>query len=188
MKNTYLDSAATTQLRPEVISEMVAVLQNDYGNPSSSHSFGRSAKSVLETSRKSIAKELGCTAQEIIFTTNATEATNWILKNAVENLNITRIITSKIEHHATLYMILELQKTKNIVVDYVTVLPNGQLDINNLVVLLSQKSQPVLVSLMHINNEIGTLLDIEKVGRICKQHNALFHCDTVQSIDRKSVV
>ncbi len=185
MKNTYLDSAATTQLRPEVISEMVAVLQNDYGNPSSSHSFGRSAKSVLETSRKSIAKELGCTAQEIIFTTNATEATNWILKNAVENLNITRIITSKIEHHATLYMILELQKTKNIVVDYVTVLPNGQLDINNLVVLLSQKSQPVLVSLMHINNEIGTLLDIEKVGRICKQHNALFHCDTVQSIGKQ---
>lgn len=185
MKNTYLDSAATTQLRPEVISEMVAVLQNDYGNPSSSHSFGRSAKSVLETSRKSIAKELGCTAQEIIFTANATEATNWILKNAVENLNITRIITSKIEHHATLYMILELQKTKNIVVDYVTVLPNGQLDINNLVVLLSQKSQPVLVSLMHINNEIGTLLDIEKVGRICKQHNALFHCDTVQSIGKQ---
>ncbi|MBC7493984.1 MAG: aminotransferase class V-fold PLP-dependent enzyme, partial [Flavobacterium sp.] len=156
MKNIYLDNAATTQLRAEVISEMIAVLQNSFGNPSSSHSFGRSAKSILETSRKLISKILGCTAQEIIFTANATEATNWILKNAVENLNVSRIITSKIEHHATLYMVLELQKTKNIIVDYVTVLPNGQLDINDLVNLLSKSNEHTLVSLMHVNNEIGT--------------------------------
>ena len=185
MKNCYLDNAATTQLRPEVITEMIAVLEKDYGNPSSSHSFGRSAKSVLETSRKSIAKDLGCLAQEIIFTANGTEATNWILKNAVDNLNITRIISSKIEHHATLYMVLELQKTKNIVVEYVAVLPNGQVDVNDLVQLLSNNKQPTLVSLMHVNNEIGTILDIEKVGRICKQHDALFHCDTVQSIGKE---
>ena len=170
---------------PEVITEMIAVLEKDYGNPSSSHSFGRSAKSVLETSRKSIAKDLGCLAQEIIFTANGTEATNWILKNAVDNLNITRIISSKIEHHATLYMVLELQKTKNIVVEYVAVLPNGQVDVNDLVQLLSNNKQPTLVSLMHVNNEIGTILDIEKVGRICKQHAALFHCDTVQSIGKE---
>ena len=185
MKNCYLDNAATTQLRPEVITEMIAVLEKDYGNPSSSHSFGRSAKSVLETSRKSIAKDLGCLAQEIIFTANGTEATNWILKNSVDNLNITRIISSKIEHHATLYMVLELQKTKNKVVEYVAVLPNGQIDINDLVQLLSNNKQPTLVSLMHVNNEIGTILDIEKVGRICKQHAALFHCDTVQSIGKE---
>ena len=185
MKNIYLDNAATTQLRTEVINEMIAVLQNSFGNPSSSHSFGRSAKSILETSRKLISKILGCTAQEIIFTANATEATNWILKNAVENLNVSRIITSKIEHHATLYMVLELQKTKNITVDYVAVLPNGQLDINDLVNLLSKSNEHTLVSLMHVNNEIGTVLDIEKVGRICKQHNALFHCDAVQSIGKE---
>lgn len=187
MKNNYLDNAATTQLRPEVIAEMVAVLQNDYGNPSSTHSFGRSAKSILETSRKSIAKNIGCSAQELIFTASGTEATNWILKNAVDNLNITRIITSKIEHHATLYTILELQKTKNIAVDYVSILENGQIDVNNLVVLLSQSTAPTLVSLMHVNNEIGTVLDIEKVGRICKQHNTLFHCDTVQSVGKEGI-
>ena len=184
MKISYLDNAATTALRPEVITEMVAVLQNDFGNPSSSHSFGRSAKSVLETARKSIAKDMNCAAQEIIFTANGTEATNWILKNAVENLHITRIITSKIEHHATLYMAQQLQKTKNTTIDYVAILPNGQVDINNLVQLLSQNSAPTLVSLMHVNNEIGTVLDIEKVGRICHQHHALFHCDTVQSIGK----
>ena len=186
MKISYLDNAATTALRPEVITEMVTVLQNDFGNPSSSHSFGRSAKSVLETARKSIAKNLGCTAQEIIFTANGTEATNWILKNAVDNLQIKRIITSKIEHHATLYMALELQKTKNTIIDFVSVLPNGQIDINNLVQLLSNTNQPTLVSLMHVNNEIGTVVDIEKVGRICKQYHALFHCDTVQSIGKQA--
>ena len=185
MKNIYLDNAATTQLRSEVISEMMTVLTHSFGNPSSSHSFGRTAKSILETSRKSIAQILGCTAQELIFTSNATEATNWILKNAVENLKITRIITSKIEHHATLYMVLELQKTKNIAVDYVAVLPNGQLDINDLVVLLAKSDAPTLVSLMHVNNEIGTVLDIAKVGRICKQYNTLFHCDAVQSIGKE---
>jgi cysteine desulfurase len=185
MKNIYLDNAATTQLRAEVISEMMTVLTHSFGNPSSSHSFGRTAKSILETSRKSIAQILGCTAQELIFTSNATEATNWILKNAVENLKITRIITSKIEHHATLYMVLELQKTKNITVDYVAVLPNGQLDINDLVVLLAKTDAPTLVSLMHVNNEIGTVLDIAKVGRICKQYNTLFHCDAVQSIGKE---
>lgn len=183
MKNIYLDNAATTAIRPEVIDTMIQVMQNDYGNASSSHSFGRSAKSIIETSRKSIAKELGCTAQEIIFTSNATEASNWILKNAVENLKVTRIITSKIEHHATLYTVLQLQKTNDIQVDYVNVLPNGNVDVNHLVLLLGQNSKTI-VTLMHVNNEIGTVLDIEKVARICKQHNALFHCDTVQSIGK----
>lgn len=183
MKKVYLDNAATTEIRPEVIAEMVQVMQNDYGNASSSHSFGRSAKSIIENSRKSIAKEMGCLAQEIIFTTNATEASNWILKNAVDNLKVTRIITSKIEHHATLYTVLQLQKMGNVQVDYVTILPDGNIDINHLVVLLAQDVK-TLVTLMHVNNEIGTVLDIEKVARICKQHNTLFHCDTVQSIGK----
>ena len=184
MKPIYLDNAATTALRPEVTQVMIDVLQNDFGNPSSTHSFGRTAKSILENSRKSIAKLLACTAQELIFTSSATEGSNWILKNAVENLNVTRIITSKIEHHATLYTVLQLEKTHQIVVDYVKILPNGQVDINDLVVLLSQQTNKTLVSLMHINNEIGTVLDIEKVGRICLQHQALFHCDTVQSVGK----
>lgn len=183
MKKIYLDNAATTSIRQEVIDEMINVMQNDFGNPSSTHSFGRSAKTVLETSRKSIAKILGCNAQEIIFTSNATEASNWILKSAVRDLQVKRIITSKIEHHATLYTVRFLKKQYGIEVDFVNVLPNGAIDISHLVQLLSG-SEKTLVTLMHVNNEIGTVLDIEKVGRICQQHSTLFHCDTVQSIGK----
>ena len=183
MKKIYLDNAATTPLRDEVISEMMQVLQNEFGNPSSTHSFGRGAKNIIETSRKSIAKVLGCAAQEIIFTSSATEATNWILNSAVKDLNIKRIITSKIEHHATLYTVKHLQKQYGIEVDYVNTLPSGSIDITHLVNLLS-KEVKTLVTLMHVNNEIGTVLDIEKTGRICHQHNAIFHCDTVQSIGK----
>ncbi len=183
MNKIYLDSAATTAVRPEVIQEMVRVLQDNYGNASSSHSFGRSAKNELETSRKSIAKSLGCSAQEIIFTANATEASNWILRNSVVDLKVERIITSKIEHHATLYTVKFLETAFGITVDYVNVLPDGNIDTTHLVTLLSSEKK-TLVSLMHVNNEIGTILDLAKVGRICHQHHALFHCDTVQSVGK----
>jgi cysteine desulfurase len=184
MKKIYLDNAATTQVRHEVINEMIGVLQNDFGNPSSTHSFGRSAKTILETSRKSVAKLMGCNAQEIIFTANATEATNWILKSVVNDFKVERIITSKVEHHATLYTVKNLQKQFGIEVDYVNILPSGTIDITHLVTLLA-KSCKTLVTLMHVNNEIGAVLDVEKVGRICHQHDALFHCDTVQSVGKK---
>ena len=183
MKKIYLDNAATTPLRQEVIEEMMNVLQDSFGNPSSTHSFGRSAKTILETSRKSIAKLLNCSAQEIIFTSSATEATNWILKNAVTNLGIKRIITSKVEHHATLYTVNNLQKEFGIEVDFVKILPSGTIDYTHLVDLLSKEGK-TLVTLMHVNNEIGSVLDIEKIGRICHQNQALFHCDTVQSIGK----
>lgn len=141
MKKIYLDNAATTSLRQEVIDEMITVMQNDFGNPSSTHSYGRSAKTALETSRKSIAKMLGCAAQELIFTSNATEATNWILKSAVRDLKVERIITSKIEHHATLYTVKYLQKLYGIEVDFVNILPSGQIDSTHLVELLSKKAR-----------------------------------------------
>ena len=184
MKKIYLDNAATTPLRKEVIDAMMNVLQNDFGNASSTHSFGRSAKSCIETSRKCIAKHLGCTSQEIIFTTNATEATNWIVRSTVKDLGVKRIITSKIEHHATLYTVQQLQKEFGVVVDYVAILPDGSVDYSNLVSLLSSNSDKTLVTLMHVNNEIGTVLDIAKTTSICHQYNALFHCDTVQSIGK----
>lgn len=183
MKKIYLDNAATTPLRKEVIDEMVQVLQNDFGNASSTHSYGRSAKTALETSRKTIAKCLGCSSQELIFTSSATEATNWILKSAVKDLGIKRLITTKIEHHATLYAVQQLNKEFGIEVEYVAILPNGSVDYSHLTSLLSNE-KPTLVTLMHVNNEIGTVLDVEKVGRICQQYNALFHCDTVQSIGK----
>ncbi len=183
MKKVYLDNASTTQIRPEVVQEMTKVLVEDYGNPSSTHSFGRNAKSILELSRKSIAKQLNVSAQEIIFTSCGTEANNWILRSAVKDLEVKRIITSKIEHHAVLYVVYALQREFDIQVDYVAVKPNGEIDITDLVDLLSQETK-TLVSLMHVNNEIGTLLDVDKVGRICEQHNALFHSDMVQSVGK----
>ncbi|SEA98187.1 cysteine desulfurase [Flavobacterium gillisiae] len=186
MKKIYLDNASTTAIRPEVIQEMTKVMAEDFGNPSSTHSFGRNAKSVLELSRKSIAKQLNAAAQEIIFTSCGTEANNWILRSAVEDLKVKRIITSKIEHHAVLYTVQALQKEFDIKVDYVAVKPNGEIDITNLVELLAQNHK-TLVSLMHVNNEIGTVLDLSRVAPICKQYNALLHSDTVQSIGKKEI-
>jgi cysteine desulfurase len=186
MKKVYLDNASTTAIRPEVIQEMTKVMTEDFGNPSSTHSFGRNAKSILELSRKSIAKHLNTSAQEIIFTSCATEANNWILRSAVKDLKVKRIITSKIEHHAVLYTLHALQSEYGIQVDYVAVKPNGEIDITDLVELLSQETK-TLVSLMHVNNETGTVLDLERVGRICKQYNVLFHSDTVQSIGKTEI-
>ena len=183
MKKVYLDNASTTAIRPEVIQEMTKIMAEDYGNPSSTHSFGRNAKSILELSRKSIAKHLNGTAQEIIFTSCGTEANNWILRSAVKDLKVKRIITSKIEHHAVLYTVLALQREYDIQVDYVAVKPNGEIDITDLVELLSQKKK-TLVSLMHVNNETGTVLDLDRIGRICQEHNELFHSDTVQSVGK----
>lgn len=183
MEKIYLDNAATTALRPEVIAEMVSVLQNEYGNPSSSHSFGRSAKSKLELARKTIAQLLNVSAQEIIFTSGATEANNWILQNAVENLKVKRIITSKIEHHAVLHAVEFLQKKHDLKVDFVKIKKDGTIDINHLMELLSEEI-PTLVSLMHVNNEIGTVLDLDEIAKICKQHSVYFHSDTVQSVGK----
>jgi cysteine desulfurase len=186
MKKVYLDNASTTAVRPEVIQEMTKVLMEDYGNPSSTHSLGRTAKNILELSRKSIAKNLNATAQEIIFTSCGTEANNWILRSAVKDLHVKRIITSKMEHHAVLYTALVLQKEYDIQIDYVNVKPNGEINITHLVELLSQEKK-TLVSLMHVNNETGTVLDLERVSRICQEHNVLFHSDTVQSIGKATI-
>lgn len=186
MKKIYLDNASTTAVRPEVIQEMTKVLAEEYGNASSTHSFGRSAKSLMELSRKAIAKQLNCSAQEIIFTSCGTESNNWVLRSAVKDLGITRIITSRIEHHAVLYVVQELQKEYNIEVDYVAVKPNGAIDITHLSELLSQQKK-TLVGLMHVNNEIGTILDLERVGMICQQYNALFHTDAVQSVGKMEI-
>jgi cysteine desulfurase len=186
MKKVYLDNASTTAIRTEVIQEMTKVMTEDYGNPSSTHSLGRAAKSILELSRKSIAKNLNATAQEIIFTSCGTEANNWILRSAVKDLQVKRIITSKIEHHAVLYTALVLEKEYDIQIDYVDVKPNGEIDITHLVELLSEEKK-TLVSLMHVNNETGNVLDLERIGRICQEHNVLFHSDTVQSIGKATI-
>ena len=186
MKKVYLDNASTTAMRPEVIQEMTKVMTEDFGNPSSTHSFGRNGKTVLELSRKSIAKHLNCSAQEIIFTSGGTEADNWILRSVVEDLNVERIITSRVEHHAVLYTVLALQSDYNIQVDYVKINHDGSIDLTHLSNLLSEEKKTI-VSLMHVNNETGTILDLDRVGVICKQYNTLFHSDTVQSVGKTEI-
>lgn len=183
MKQTYLDNASTTQIRNEVIEVMTDVLKTNFGNPSSTYSTGRSAKAVIETSRKQIAKYLNTTSQEIIFTSSATEANNWILLNAVKHLKVQRIITSKIEHHAVLNTVLELQKEFKIEVAFVNLLENGNINLNHLEEILKDE-KPTLVSLMYVNNETGNVLNIERVGELCKEHKAYFHSDTVQAIGK----
>jgi cysteine desulfurase len=186
MKKVYLDNASTTAIRPEVIQEITRLMTEDYGNPSSTHSFGRNAKSVLELSRKSIAKQLNVVGSEIFFTSSGTEANNWILRSAVRDLEVQRIITTKVEHHAVLYPALALQKEFGIQVDFVNIKSDGSIDVTHLVELLSQEVK-TLVSLMHVNNEVGVVLDLERIAVICKEHNALFHSDTVQSVGKTEI-
>ncbi|WP_347374792.1 cysteine desulfurase family protein [Aequorivita sp. Q41] len=182
MKKVYFDSAATTQLRDEVITHIAEVLKNEYGNPSSTHSYGRSSKSLLETARKDIAKFLNVSASEIIFTSGGTEADNLILTSAVRDLGVTRIISSKIEHHAVLHTIEWLEKEHAIQIDFVKLDDCGHVDYEHLKELLVNTSHKTLVSLMHVNNEVGNILELKKVALLCKEYDALFHSDTVQSV------
>ncbi|WP_218599499.1 cysteine desulfurase family protein [Polaribacter sp. NJDZ03] len=187
MKTVYLDNAATTQIDDQVIDVMHTSMKNNYGNPSSIHQFGRKAKSAVETARKNIAKHFNVTANEIIFTAGGTEADNLILHNAVFNLGVKRIITTKIEHHAVLHTCYHLEKTHNILVEYVNLNEFGTIDTVHLEQLLSASKDKTLVSLMLVNNEIGNILDIDEVTEICKKNNALLHSDTVQAIGHYNI-
>ncbi|WP_373056054.1 cysteine desulfurase family protein [Zunongwangia sp. H14] len=182
MKKVYLDSAATTQMRDEVIARMSSVMKENYGNPSSTHSYGRSSKSLIEQARKTVAAALNVQASEIVFTSGGTEADNLILNSAVRDLAVKRIITSRIEHHAVLHTVEQLKKNYEIKVDYVKLDENGDILLEDLERLLSSSEEKTLVSLMHVNNEIGNKIDLKKVAEICKSHHALFHSDTVQSV------
>jgi len=182
MKHVYFDSAATTQIRDEVIDKMTSVMKNNYGNASSTHGFGRSSKALIEKTRKTIAKLLNVSASEIIFTSGGTEADNLVLQCSVRDLDVKRIITSRIEHHAVLHTIEQLEKECGINVDYVNLDNEGHVDYNHLETLLKASSEKTLLSLMHVNNEIGNILDIKRVGNLCKEYTTLFHSDTVQSV------
>ena len=178
----YFDSAATTQLRDEVVDKMAEVLKNEYGNPSSTHSYGRSSKSLLEKARKDVAAHLNVEPGEIIFTSGGTEADNLILHSCVDDLGVQRIITSPIEHHAVLHTVEDLSHKRGIEVAYTKLLSCGSIDLEDLEQLLNSSNKKTLVSLMHVNNEIGNMLDLEQVARMCKEAGALIHSDTVQSV------
>lgn len=182
MKNIYLDNAATTPILPEVIRVISNAMATTYGNPSSTHQIGRKSKSLVETARKNIAKQFNAAANEIIFTAGASEADNLILRNAVTNLGVTTIISSKIEHHAVMHTIEELRKEFNSTICFVDLDERGGINYTHLEELLQQTEEKKLVSLMYINNEIGNILDLKKVSDLCMENKALFHSDAVQGI------
>ena len=177
----YFDNAATTPMRAEVISAMHEVMQKAYGNPSSTHGFGRAAKALLENARKNIAAHFNASAQEIIFTSGGTESDNMILRCAVKDLGVTTIISSPLEHHAILHALDQLE-AEGVTVHYVDHDADGELNYEHLETLLAQDTTKKLVTLMYVNNEIGNLLDVGRVGALCKEHSALFHSDAVQSV------
>lgn len=177
----YLDNAATTPLAPEVAEAMIPVLQNDFGNPSSTHFYGRQAKAHIETSRRTVAKLLNCSASEIIFTSGGTEADNMALFTAVYELGVKRIVSSTIEHHAVGHTVEHLARTAGIEAVWLKLDEKGHISLSELEQVLSDGT-PTLVSLMHANNEIGTLIPIHEVSAICRKHGAFFHSDTVQTM------
>lgn len=181
MAGIYLDNAATTALDPEVFEAMKPYMLNHFGNPSSIHSHGREVRSAIEKSRRTIAELLNTSPSEIFFTSGGTEADNTALRCSIEQRGITHVITSKIEHHAVLHTLQHLEKTGQIKLDYVPLDDKGVIDLSALKDWL-KKHPESLVSLMHGNNEIGNILDIEEVSWICKEHKAIFHSDTVQTM------
>jgi cysteine desulfurase len=177
----YFDNAATTPLDKEVLDAMIPYMMNHYGNPSSIHSHGREARAAIEKSRKTIAALLNTSPSEIFFTSGGTEADNTAIRCTVETLNITHAITSPIEHHAVLHTLEELHNKGRIQLSFVRLDEKGHVDMKHLEELLKNNPRS-LVSLMHANNEVGNLADIEAIGEICSGYNAVFHSDTVQTI------
>jgi cysteine desulfurase len=177
----YFDNAATTPIHPEVIDVMVEALRNDYGNPSSIHAKGRQVRTIIEKARKTVANLLNVSPAEIFFTSGGTEANNTAITRGIKDHNIKHAITSPLEHHAVLHTLEELEKEGLITLTLLNVDSLGRPDLDQLDQLLASQPQ-TFVSLMHANNEIGTMTDIEVASAICKKHNALFHSDTVQTM------
>ncbi len=178
----YLDNAATTSLDKEVLETMMPFLTEKFGNPSSIYSYGRETRMAIEQARKSVAKILNAHPAEIFFTSGGTESSNTAINAAVKDLGCRHIISSAIEHHATLHTVEYLAKHEDVKLSFVKLLPNGHVNLDDLERLLASTEEKTLVTLMHANNEIGNLLDINAVGELCKLYNAIFHCDTVQTV------
>lgn len=182
MKRIYFDNAATTPLAPEVLEAMMPYMTEKFGNPSSVYSYGRESRLAVEMARKTVAKLLNARPAEIFFTSGGTESTNTVFFAAVHDLGCTRIITSPIEHHATLHTAEYLEKKGWVKVEYVNLLPNGHVDLADLESRLASGNEKTLVSLMHANNEIGNITDMHAVGNICRKYDAYYHADTVQTV------
>jgi cysteine desulfurase len=182
MHRIYLDNAATTALDPRVLEFMMPYLTEKFGNPSAIYSYGRESRLAIENARKSVARILNAHPAEIFFTSGGTESSNTAIQASVADLGCRQIITSPLEHHATLHTAEQLQRNGNVALKFVHVLSDGHIDLEDLDRLLSESSEKSLVTLMHANNEMGNLLDLSAAGNICKKHQAVFHSDTVQTV------
>lgn len=178
----YLDNAATTPILPEVVEAMTHILREQYGNPSSLHAEGRKARAVIEEARKTVANTIHSSIGEIFFTSGGTESNNMALKCAVRDLGVKRIISSPLEHHCVLHSLDTLEERHGIEVKLLPVNTYGRIDFETLKAWLSADDTLTLVSLMHSNNEMGTMIDLAKTAAICEAHHAYFHTDTVQTI------
>jgi len=179
--HVYFDNAATTALDKAVIDVMVQTMNDNFGNPSSIHAHGRETKTIVERARRTVAKLLNASPAEIFFTSGGTEADNMAIVRAIEAYGITHAISSPIEHHAVLHTLEEMQKDGKIQLDFLRLDQKGNIDLSHLEELLA-KNPRTFVSIMHANNELGNLTDIQKVSEICEQYNAVFHSDTVQTM------
>jgi len=177
----YLDNAATTPMAPEVVAAMSDVLLNHFGNPSSAHAFGRSSKALLETARRNIAQHLNCSSSELFFTSGGTEADNLACHIAVQELGVKRIISTSIEHHAVGHTVEMYRDRYNVQLHNLSLDAQGHIDLSELDALLKD-SIPTLVSLMHANNEIATLIPLSQIAQLCRSYGAYFHSDTVQTM------
>ncbi len=182
MPRIFFDNASTTPLDPAVAEAVTMAMQELYGNPSSIHAEGRKARNAVEQARKTVAQLLGASIGEIFFTSGGTESSNMVIKNAVRDLGVKRIISSRIEHHCVLHSVEALEKHTNVQVEWVQLDSQGRVNLEHLEALLQGSTAITLVSLMHANNEIGNLLDLHVVGTLCRQYDAYFHSDTVQTI------
>lgn len=177
----YFDNAATTPLDPEVLKEMYKVMENHYGNPSSIHAHGREARTLIERARKTIAGLLHTSPAEIFFTSSGTEADNTAIRCGIVDHQITHAITSHIEHHAVIHTLEAMERSGIIKLSFVDVDSKGNVDYDHLETLLKNNERS-FVSIMHANNEIGTLSDMQRIGDLCETYNAIYHCDTVQTM------
>lgn len=180
-KFIYVDNAATTRLKKEVIDEMMPYLESEYGNPSSIYKFASNSKRAIENARQKIANAFNADPKEIIFTSGASEADNWAIKGIAYSMKDkgNHIITTKIEHHAVLHTTEFLEKN-GFRVTYLDVDENGLIDLNQLKNAICDKT--ILISIIFANNEIGTIQPIKEIGEIAKEHNILFHTDAVQAV------
>ena len=178
----YFDNAATTALDAEVLAVMMPYFTERFGNPSSIYSYGRETRLAIEHARKTVAKILHAHPAEIFFTSGGTESSNTAITASVRDLGCGHIISSPLEHHATLHTIEYLHKKGEAALSFVKLLPNGHIDLEDLENLLAQSEEKCLVTLMHANNEIGNMLDLHSVGELCKLYGAIFHSDTVQTV------